>query len=85
MGYIVGITLIMERLFLNTLPLTRPFMLTEAYIDEAIEDYKNSEAIRVHHDIRNYVNKATFQEILNSNNAESKVIKLIRDYQQTPE
>jgi hypothetical protein len=85
MGYIVGITLIMEHLFLNTLHLTRPFLLTKDDIDAAIEDYKNSEAIKVHHDIRNYVNKTTFKEILDSNKAELKVIELIRDYQQTRE
>ncbi|KAF8815629.1 hypothetical protein BYT27DRAFT_7192709 [Phlegmacium glaucopus] len=84
MGYIVGVTLIMERLFLNTLHLTRPFSLTQDHIDAAIEDYKDSEAIKVHRAIRQYANKTTFLEILKSNIAEKKVIELIQEYQQTP-
>jgi len=78
MGYIVDLTLVMDQLFLNILPLKPPRFLTEEHIDAALEDYKNSEAIKVHRAIREYVNEATFGEILRANNAQQKVIDLIK-------
>jgi hypothetical protein len=81
MGYIVDLTLVMDQLFLNTLPLKPPRLLTEEQIDAALEDYKNSEAVNVHRAIREYVNKATFGEILRANNAQQKVIELIKQHQ----
>jgi hypothetical protein len=77
MGYIVDLTLVMDQLFLNILPLKAPRLLTEEQIDTALEDYKNLEAVRVHRAIREYVNKSTFSEILRANNAQQKVIELI--------
>ena len=68
----------MDQLFLNILPLKPPRFLTEEHIDAALEDYKNSEAIKVHRAIREYVNEATFGEILRANNAQQKVIDLIK-------
>ncbi|KAI0254650.1 hypothetical protein BJV78DRAFT_1279766 [Lactifluus subvellereus] len=63
MDYIVDLTLVMDQLFLNTLPLKPPRLLTAEQIDAALEDYKNSEAVKVHRAIREYVNQATFTEI----------------------
>jgi hypothetical protein len=80
MGYIVDLTLVMDQLFLNTLPLKPPRLLTEEQIDAALEDYKNSEAVNVHRAIREYVNNATFGEILRANNAQQKVIELIKQH-----
>jgi hypothetical protein len=48
MGYIVDLTLMMDQLFLNILPLKHPRLLTVEQIDTALEDYKNSEAVKVH-------------------------------------
>ncbi|KIM80052.1 hypothetical protein PILCRDRAFT_822897 [Piloderma croceum F 1598] len=81
MGYLVDLTLVMDQLFLNTLPLKPPRLLTEEQIDAALEDYKNSEAVNVHRAIREYVNKSTFGEILRANNAQQKVIELIKQHQ----
>jgi hypothetical protein len=80
MGYIVDLTLVMDQLFLNILPLKPPRLLTEEQIDTALEDYKNSEANQVHQAIREYVNEATFAEILRANNAQQKVIDLINHH-----
>jgi hypothetical protein len=80
MGYIVDLTLVMDQLFLITLPLKPPRVLTDDQIDVALEDYKNSEAIKVHRAIREYANKATFGEILRANNAQQKVIELIQQH-----
>jgi hypothetical protein len=80
MGYIVDLTLVMDQLFLNTLVSKPPRLLTEEQIDAALEDYKNSEAIKVHRAIREYVNEATFGEILRANNAQQKVIELIQQH-----
>ena len=80
MGYIVDLTLVMDQLFLNILPLKPPRLLTVDQIDAALEDYKNSEAVKVHRAIREYVNEATFGEILRANNAQQKVIELIKQH-----
>ena len=78
MGYIVDLTLVMDQLFLNILPLKPPRLLTEEQIDAALEGYKNSEAVKVHRAIRDYVNQATWDKILQANNAQQKVIELIK-------
>jgi len=80
MGYIVNLTLVMDQLFLNILPLKPPRRLTAEHIDAALEDYKNLEAVNVHRAIREYVNQATFGEIVQANNAEQKVIELINQH-----
>ncbi|KAI0246610.1 hypothetical protein BJV78DRAFT_125834 [Lactifluus subvellereus] len=80
MGYIVDLTLVMDQLFLNTLPLKPPRFLTTEQIDAALEDYKNSEAVEVHRAIREYANQATFGKILRANDAQQKVIELIKQH-----
>ena len=60
MGYIVDLALVMDQLVLNTLPLQPPSVLTNELIDLALEDYKDSEAIKVHQEIREYVDETTF-------------------------
>jgi hypothetical protein len=80
MGYIVDLTLVMDQLFLNTLPLKPPRFLTTDQIDAALEDYKNSEAVEVHRAIREYANQATFSKILRANDAQQKVIELIKQH-----
>ena len=81
MGYIVDLTLVMDQLFLNILPLEPPRFLTKEQIDAALEDYKNTEGYKVHRAIREYVNQTTFGEILQSNNAQDMMIKLIKRHQ----
>ena len=81
MGYIVDLTLVMDQLFLNILPLEPPRFLTKEQIDAALEDYKNTEGYKVHRAIREYVNQTTFGEILQSNNAQDMMIKLIKKHQ----
>ena len=78
MGYIVDLTLVMDQLFLDTLPLKPPRFLSQDQIDMALETYKNSEAPEVHRQIRAYVNQSTFGQVLQSNNAQQKVIDLQR-------
>jgi len=80
MGYIVDLTLVMDQLFLNILPLKPPRRLTAEQIDAALEGYKNSEAVKVHRAIREYVNQATFGKIVQANNAQQKVIELIKQH-----
>ena len=80
MGYIIDLTLVMEQLFLVVLAIRPSRALTEDDIDVALENYKNSEIALVHREIRKYVNKATWAEILQSNKAEEKVKELIGRY-----
>ncbi|KAJ7433602.1 hypothetical protein B0H11DRAFT_2375583 [Mycena galericulata] len=80
MGYIIDLTLIMDQLFLLVLAIRPPRALTRADIDLALENYKNSEIAKVHREIRQYANKASFAQILRSNNAEEKVKELIEKY-----
>jgi hypothetical protein len=80
MGYIVDLTLVMDQLFLNTLPLKPPRLLSADQIDMALENYKNSDAQEVHRRVREYVRKTTFAAILQSNNAHQKVIELIKQH-----
>jgi hypothetical protein len=80
MGYIIDLTLVMEQLFLVVLSIRPPRALSEEDIDLALENYKNSEIARVHHEILKYANKTTWAEILQSNKAEEKVKELISRY-----
>lgn len=80
MGYIVDLTLVMDQLFLNTLPIKPPRRLTMDQVEMALEDYKNSEVAKVHREIREYANQATFAKILQSNKAQEKVINLIKQH-----
>jgi hypothetical protein len=77
MGYIVDLTLVMDRLFLTHQSFRR---LTAEDINLAIENYTNSLAAVVHREIRSYANKATFVQICRSNNAEEKVKELIEQH-----
>jgi len=46
----------------------------------ALENYKTWKVVKVHRDIREYANQATFVEILQSNKAQEKVIELIQQH-----
>jgi len=46
----------------------------------ALESYKTPEAAKVHQAIREYANRATFQQILKFNKAQEKVIELIQHH-----
>ncbi|KAJ6585480.1 hypothetical protein B0H19DRAFT_421848 [Mycena capillaripes] len=80
MGYIVDLTVVMDHLFLAVLSMNPPRPLTKDDIDEAVENYQQSVMAKVHREIRQYVNKATFPVILQSNKAEVKVKELIKNY-----
>jgi len=80
MAYIVDLTLVMDTLFLNTLPIKPPRHLTMKQIDIALENYKDSKAAKVHQAIRDYANKATFETILQSDKAQDRVIELIKQH-----
>lgn len=80
MGYIIDLTLVMDQLFLNTLPIKPPRLLDLEQVDLALEDYKNTTARQVHYQIREYAKKSTFTQILVSNNAQQKVIELIQQH-----
>jgi hypothetical protein len=70
----------MDQLFLVTLAFKSPRTLEQADIDVALESCKASYTASVHREIREYANKATFMQILRSNNAEEKVKELIKRY-----
>jgi hypothetical protein len=80
MGYIIDLTLVLNELFLADFSMTPPCPLTNAEIDKALENYKNLNLGRVHHDIRQYVRKASVGQILESDAAEMKVKELILKY-----
>ena len=78
MGYIVDLTLVMDQLFLDTIPIKPPRCLTADQVDTALEHYTTLEAARVHQAVREYANGATWGKILQANSAQEKVIELIR-------
>ncbi|KAJ7730914.1 hypothetical protein B0H16DRAFT_1584530 [Mycena metata] len=80
MGYIVDLTVVMDHLFLAVLSMNPHRPLTKEDIDEAVQKYQQSHMAKVHREIRQYVNKATFPVILQSNKAEVKVKDLIKEY-----
>ncbi|KAJ7139160.1 hypothetical protein C8R44DRAFT_867330 [Mycena epipterygia] len=80
MGYIVDLTLVLDQLFLVTFSTNIPRPLTMEDITTAVENYKRLHMASVHREIRQYVNKATFQDILHSNQAELKVKDLLKKY-----
>jgi hypothetical protein len=77
MAYIIDLTLVMDQLFLDTLPLPPPRLLSQDQIDMAYDCYKASGLDEVHSQIRQYAQKSTFAQIVASNNAQQKVIQLI--------
>jgi hypothetical protein len=80
MSYIVDLTLVMEQLFFVILPTPVPRRVTKEHIEIALENYKNSDASKVHREIRQYASRATFLQICQSNNAQGKVVELISKY-----
>ncbi|KAJ7618688.1 hypothetical protein FB45DRAFT_932228 [Roridomyces roridus] len=80
MGYIVDLTLVMDHLFLAVLSMNPPRPITQDDLDQAVLQYQEAHMARVHREIRQYVNKASFQVILQSNKAEVKVKDLIKEY-----
>ncbi|KIJ57412.1 hypothetical protein M422DRAFT_239010 [Sphaerobolus stellatus SS14] len=80
MAYVIDLTLVMDILFLDTLALHPPRRLTKVLIDSACEQYRENSAVKVHHGIREYVNKSTWSYILKANNAEEKMIELIKKH-----
>jgi hypothetical protein len=81
MGYIIDLTLVMDILFFDTLPLNPPRLLSMEQVDAALESYKNLHTQKVHRQIREFVKESTFAQILQSNNAQRKVIDLIHEHQ----
>jgi hypothetical protein len=78
MAYIVDLTLVMDHLFFDTLPLSPPRILSLDQINMAYDCYKMSGLAQVHSQIRQYVQKSTFAQIVASNNAQQKVIDIIK-------
>ena len=78
MGYIVDLTLVMDQLFLDILPQKPPRRLSADLIDMALDSYKTSSAESIHDQIREYAKQSTFMRILQSNNAQQKVVEIIR-------
>ncbi|KAJ7501551.1 hypothetical protein B0H11DRAFT_1992113 [Mycena galericulata] len=80
MGYIVGLTLVLDQLFSIVLDMRPSRRLTMDDINRAVENYKMSNTSIVHNEIRKYANKATVAEICRSMKAEEKVKELIRKH-----
>ena len=80
MGYIIDLTLVMDQLFLDTVSVPPPRSLSVVQVREALEHYKTREAVKVHQAVREYTKRATWPEILQANNAQEKVIELIKQH-----
>ena len=80
MGYIIDLTLVMDQLFLDTLSTPPPRSLNVDQVYEALEHYKTWKAAKVHKAVREYTDRATWREILQANNAQEKVIELIKQH-----
>jgi len=77
MGYIVDLTLVMDQLFLGYLYIEPPGLVTAEKVEMALENYKTSDATRVHQAIREY---ATWAKIFQAKNVQEKVIDLINQH-----
>ncbi|KZP26940.1 hypothetical protein FIBSPDRAFT_854283 [Athelia psychrophila] len=80
MGHIVDLTLVMDSLFLNILPLKPPRRLTWETVDDTLEEYKITRMPEVHRQIREYVNASSFAQTLAADNADKKIVALIQQY-----
>ncbi|KAJ7731084.1 hypothetical protein B0H16DRAFT_1584347 [Mycena metata] len=79
MGYIVDLSLVLDKLFrITLLRACRP--ITQAEIEQAFDQYKEGELGRVHREIRQFAGKATIQEIVRTKPAEEKIKELIKQY-----
>jgi len=79
MGYIVDLTLVLDQLFLITLA-RASHPLTAEEIDLAFESYTNAELGRVHREIRQFANNATFAQIVKGDAVGKKMTELIWEY-----
>lgn len=77
MGHIVDLTLVMDSLFLNTLPMEPPRRLTWELLDDTLEGYRITRVQDVHRQIREYATNSSFTKILAADNAHEKIITLI--------
>ncbi|KZP27036.1 hypothetical protein FIBSPDRAFT_886923 [Athelia psychrophila] len=77
MGHIVDLTLVMDSLFLNTLPMEPPRRLTWELLDDTLEGYRITRVQDVHRQIREYATSSSFTKILAADNAHEKIITLI--------
>jgi hypothetical protein len=80
MGYIIDLTLVLDQLFLIALSTNVPRPLTPDDITTAVEKYKSLNMSDVHREIRQYVHRAAFTDIMRSNKAELKVKELLKKY-----
>ncbi|KAF7979310.1 hypothetical protein HWV62_42703 [Athelia sp. TMB] len=80
MGHIVDLTLVMELLFSQTLRLERPFRLTWAQVETALEAYSTTTLPEVHRQIREYTEASSFAQIIRADNAHERIIALINQY-----
>ncbi|KAJ7717337.1 hypothetical protein B0H16DRAFT_1611451 [Mycena metata] len=79
MGYIVDLSLVLDKLFrITLLRACRP--ITQAEIEQTFDQYKEGELGRVHREIRQFAGKATIQEIVRTKPAEEKIKELIKQY-----
>lgn len=80
MGHIVDLTLVMDSLFLNILPLKPPRRLTWELVDDTLEEYRITRMPEVHRQIREYASASSFAQTLAADNAQEKIVALIRQY-----
>jgi hypothetical protein len=82
MGYILDLTLMLDKLFWVEFARKTPGQpLSVGDIEDAFNNYKGSEEHRKgHHQIREYVDSTPFKQHLSSNNAHQEVVRLIKLY-----
>ncbi|KAF7345917.1 G domain-containing protein [Mycena venus] len=79
MGYIIDLTLVLDKLFVEVLPVG-PRPLTETDVEEALKKYKTSNMWAVHRDIRQYTREVTVLDTVVSTAPEKVMEKLILKY-----
>jgi hypothetical protein len=70
MGYLVGLTLVLDQLFVIVLALGSPNLLTQTEINTALDKYTSGAANTVHEEIREYCNDSNFTITCRLNRAE---------------
>jgi hypothetical protein len=72
LGYVVDLTLVLDRLFMVTSTIGQTTGLKLDDINSALENYKTSTAAKVHSDIRKYVEETIAKQMPQCSGAQSE-------------
>lgn len=85
MGYIVDLTIVMQRLFWIMFFKSKPCSVTMDELEGTFASYNNSEEQKkVHHEIRTYADRMSFIDPANPDSTHDEVKRLIQTHRYDP-